>query len=72
MKKLAYLLHQREHFKNRLKLRRGKLIYFLFSRFKKNLDSFDKTRGIATVYKFRNHEFVVQDGYMQTYVNQNN
>jgi hypothetical protein len=67
--KIIYLFRKTQHFKNRLKKRGGKLIYFLFSRFKKNLDSFDKTRGVAKVYKFRNHEFVLQDGIMQTYVN---
>lgn len=67
MKKLNYLLHQRQHFKNRLKQRKGKLIYFLFSKFKKNLNSFDK-KSIACVYKFKDHEYVLQDGYMQTYV----
>jgi len=69
MKKIKYLLHQRQHFKNRLKQRKGKLIYFLFSKFKKNLDSFDKNKkSIACVYKFKEHEYVLQDGYMQTYV----
>lgn len=69
MRKIKYLFNQRQHFKNRLKQRNGKIIYFLFSSKFKILDSFDKPKEPCEVYKFRNHEYVLQGGIMQTYVN---
>lgn len=61
MKILKLFYRQRQHFKNRLKKRRGNIFYLLFAK------PIDK-RGNMTIYKFKKHIFFVENNILQTYI----
>lgn len=67
--KIITFTRQREHYKNRLKLRNGKHIWFLFS---KKIDEKQvlqvPPRTPCEVWKFRNHLYITQNYQMQTYI----
>lgn len=70
--KLKILLNKkRPHFINRLKLRGGNIFYFLFAKIIDKKQTLDKNAGECLVWKFRNHLFITQGNYLQTYINKN-
>jgi hypothetical protein len=64
MNKLLILFNQRQHFKNRLKKRKGTLLYFLFS---KVID----TKDNCLIWKYKNHLYFTENNTLQTYINKN-
>ena len=50
---------KRLHYKNRLKLRKGSTIYFLFS---------EPTKD-KVYWRYKHHSYIVRDNKLQTYIN---
>lgn len=70
--KLKILLNKkRQHFWNRLQLRGGNIIYFLFAKIVDKKQTLDKKTGECLVWKFRNHLFITQNNQLQTYIKKN-
>lgn len=66
--KLLYLFNQRKHFKNRLKLRKGNIFYFLLAKPTGTLPVYDSKKQTCTVWKYKNHIFLTQNNQLQTYI----
>jgi hypothetical protein len=66
--KLLYLFNQRQHFKNRLRLRKGSSICFLFSKVIDKKQVCDSRKDECLVWKFRNHIYITQNNQLQTYI----
>lgn len=69
MTKLIALFNQRQHFKNRLKLRNGKLIYLLLAKLVEVKKAGREETLSCYVYQYKNHRYYIQDYKLQTYVN---
>ncbi len=61
MKKIFIIFNQRQHFKNRLKKRKGKLFYFLFSKVIDKKDS-------CLIWKYKNNLYFTENNKLQTYI----
>lgn len=69
VKKIKILLsHKSQHLKNRLKLRKGYLLYFLFTKPKEIRKGYTE---IATLWTYKNHYFIESNGILKTYINKN-
>jgi len=68
IKFIALLNKKREHFTNRLKLRKGNLFYLLFA--KKLPNNYKRQDGVS-IYKYKNHIYFIQHYKLQTYINKN-
>jgi hypothetical protein len=61
MQKLVYLLKARQHFWNRIKLRKGNVLYFFLSEI---IDQKDN----CLVWKYKQHLYFTQNNKLQTYI----
>jgi hypothetical protein len=68
MTKLFIFFNRREHYKNRLKLRKGSSIWFLFSRVIDRKYSYKTKNHDCLVWKFRNHIYLTENNQLQTYI----
>jgi len=67
MERLIPLFNKkRQHFKNRLKLRKGRIIYLLFA---KRLPNKYKRQDGVKVYQYKNHIYFIENNRLQTYIN---
>jgi hypothetical protein len=65
---IALFNKKRQHFKNRLKLRNGSLIWLLFAKKLPPLKKHLRENDTVKVYAFRHHLYFIQDRKLQTYV----
>lgn len=66
--KILYLFNKRQHYKNRLKLRKGSTFWFLFSKVVGKKQVCDSRKDECLVWKFRNHIYITQNNQLQTYI----
>ena len=70
MTKLRILLNKRrEHYKNRIKLRHGSTLYFLFAKKIGERHSWENQKSKCYEWRFRNHVYLTQWNCLQTYIN---
>ena len=65
---IALFNKKRQHFKNRLKLRKGSIIWLLFSKKLPPTKKQIKENDTLKVYAFRHHIYLIQDDKLQTYI----
>lgn len=68
MNKIFTLFNQRQHYKNRLRQRKGSSIYFLFAKVIDKKQVLDNSKTECLVWKFRQHLYITQNNQLQTYI----
>ncbi len=68
LNKVKYLLNKREHYKNRVKLRKGSSLWFLFSKVIDEKPVLNGREEKCLVWKYKNHIYITQNYKLQTYI----
>ena len=72
MTKLKLLLNSKpQHYRNRIKQRKGSTFWFLFAKVVGIMPSYEPCTDKCLRWQFRNHIFLSQAGRLQTYINKN-
>ncbi len=66
--KIRCLFNKRQHYKNRVKLRKGNTLWFLFSKVIDKKQVCDSRKDECLVWRFRNHIYITQNNQLQTYI----
>ena len=66
MLKIIAFFNQREHFKNRLKERKGNIFFLFLAKKIKNI--YPRQDGVC-IYRYKHHIFFIQNYKLQTYIN---
>ena len=66
--KIRCLFNQRQHFKNRLRLRNGSLLPFLLSKVIDKKQVCDSRKDECLVWRYKNHIYITQNNQLQTYI----
>lgn len=66
--KIKCFFNQRQHYKNRVKLRQGSTLPFLLAKVIDRKQVLDGRKDECLVWKFRNHIYITQNNQLQTYI----
>lgn len=66
--KINCLFNQRQHYKNRIKLRKGSTLLFLLAKVIDEKPVLKGRKEKCLVWKYKNHIYITQNNQLQTYI----